>query len=263
MRVANAVLGKRRMLDWEALREAKRLAARSREVPSSEIVPSRRDFTAFLGTGDRKCAPIPLFRRRDPYTGACWEWDAQALLPLFDEEDVPALAVTTESVFHGGRAADLRAVAPRALAPVLQDDLVIDPGGVLESRLLGADATIVPVAWLDDAELDAIVGTARSVHMAVVLAVESEADLHRALEMANMPLGLWLRDPDGRPRPERIERLSARAPRSRALLALGDVPDLDTWHRLEGLVDAALVAGFLFGSPDPVAALGALCGKGA
>ncbi len=165
-------------MDWRLLEATREAAPR---IALSEVRPSIRDFSQYLGAGRQTLGVIPLLARRDPLTGAALATDdVAALAAALDTLEIPALAVATAPGAFAGRLADLTAVAAVASAPLLRYDCVASENRLYESRLAGADAVLVPVA-LAAAELPRLVALARAVHVACVAEVATRADCEAAL----------------------------------------------------------------------------------
>lgn len=237
--------------DWieEKLREVDRLG----RVATNLVVPSRRDFTQFIGVGRGDLALVPRLKRCDPQTGGEWPGkDLAALARVLDETEVAALAICTAAV-HGAAVEDLAAVRVVASAPLLRDDLCMDPAQVYESRLLGADAVRIPMAELDAEAVENLIGIAQSVHMTPVLELIGPNDLARVPLRGVHCVGLAATGVGGRADLPAIRATADRVPRNVSVILLSEVADLAAAASLRGLVDAVVVGDALLSSPDPLA----------
>jgi indole-3-glycerol phosphate synthase/phosphoribosylanthranilate isomerase len=243
-------------IDWQRVRAAAEAqAATLGDLPLSEVTPSRRDFTQFIGNGRREVSVIGTLRRRNPLSGATWsDLDFAARAAALDDAEIAALAVTTEPLFHDGRLGDLRLVSEAASAPLLRDEPLVDPAQIYHGRVHGADACIIAVAWVSDQTLAEMMRVARSLHMAAVLGIEGEADAARAATHDRSFVGVRAGRDDGSLDLDRLARLAQAIPGRHAVVLLDDVRP-DQWSELRGLVDAALVAGALMETDDPAAAV--------
>jgi indole-3-glycerol phosphate synthase len=73
---------------------------------------------------------------------------------------------------------------------VLRKDFIIDAYQVYESRAMGADAILLIVACLDDAQMKDYEAIARGLGMAVLVEVHDAAELDRALKLKTALIGV-------------------------------------------------------------------------
>src|SRR5690606_4021491 len=78
--------------------------------------------------------------------------------------------------------------------PVLRKDFTIDPWQVAEARAIGADAILVIVAALEDAEMAEIEAAAIERGMDVLVEVHDEAEMDRAARLRSRLIGVNNRD---------------------------------------------------------------------
>ncbi len=100
----------------------------------------------------------------------------------------------TDVDHFGGSVADLRAARAAVDIPVLRKDFTVDPRDVCDARIMGADAVLLIVAALDDAELRALHQLAGDVGIDVLVEVHDEAELERALDVGATVVGVNQRD---------------------------------------------------------------------
>lgn len=91
------------------------------------------------------------------------------------------LSVLTDAPYFQGHEEFLIAARTACDLPVLRKDFMIDPWQVAEARSIGADAILIIVAALEDAEMQAIEAAAIERGMDVLVEVHDEAELSRAL----------------------------------------------------------------------------------
>jgi len=228
------------------------------DLPLPEIVPSRRDFTQFVATQKHGIALVPRLQRANPASGRAWPaLDLVAFARACDDSDAAALAVRTAALF-GNAVADLDAVAAAVTAPLLRDDFCLHERQVLQSRLHGADAVLLPAAELDPAALRDLSALASSLHMTSVIEVGSEAGLRAALPLHTACIGIAGTAPGGRADAQRVRALASQVPRQRTVLLLDEVAALDELLPLSGVIDAAVVGDALLDVADPAAAIAAV-----
>lgn len=90
------------------------------------------------------------------------------------------LSVLTDAPYFQGHEDYLIAARAACALPVLRKDFMVDPWQCLEARAIGADAILIIVAALDDAQMAEIEAAARGQGMDVLIEVHNEAELKRA-----------------------------------------------------------------------------------
>ena len=162
-----------------------------------------------------------------------------------------AISVLTDTPFFSGSLDDLRTVRSRFEGPVLAKDFIVDPRQVAEARLHGADAVLVILAMLEDAEAASIMAEASRLGMDVIVEVHDEAELDRALALNAEIIGINNRDLRTLKTDLAVtERLVERVPADRLVISESGIRDRSDVERLASSVDAFLVGSSLMASPD-------------
>jgi indole-3-glycerol phosphate synthase len=102
--------------------------------------------------------------------------------------------VLTDKSFFGGSIEDLAAARRHFDGPILGKDFFIDPRQVVEARLAGADAVLVMLSLLDDAEAREIIAEAERFGMDALVEVHDEAEMARAGALGADLVGVNNRD---------------------------------------------------------------------
>jgi indole-3-glycerol phosphate synthase len=162
--------------------------------PAVQAAPPVRPFAEALARPGRTNV-IAEHKRRSPSRGAIRE----DLLPadvarLYETAGAAAISVLTDEPFFGGRMAHLEEVRAASALPVLRKDFVLDPWQVWEARAAGADAVLLIVAALTDAELRGLLGVTRDAGMAALVEVHGPGELDRALAAGAGVVGVNSRD---------------------------------------------------------------------
>ena len=100
------------------------------------------------------------------------------------------LSVLTDRQFFQGSVDYLKQARASCPLPVLRKDFMVDPWQIYESRAMGADAILLIVACLDDAQMAEMEAIARSLDMAVLVEVHDAPELQRALKLKTPLVGI-------------------------------------------------------------------------
>lgn len=104
------------------------------------------------------------------------------------------LSVLTDAPYFQGHEDYLIAARNACALPVLRKDFMIDPWQVAEARAIGADAILIIVAALDDAQMAEIEAAAIERDMDVLVEVHDEAEMDRAARLRSRLIGVNNRD---------------------------------------------------------------------
>ena len=99
-------------------------------------------------------AVIAEIKRRSPSKGALApDLDPATLASSYAAAGAACCSVLTDEDHFGGSPADLAAARAAVAVPMLRKDFTVSANDVVDARLMGADAVLLIVAALDDAEL--------------------------------------------------------------------------------------------------------------
>jgi indole-3-glycerol phosphate synthase len=104
------------------------------------------------------------------------------------------LSVLTDAPYFQGHEDYLIAAREACDLPVLRKDFMIDPWQVAEARAIGADAILIIVAALDDAQMAEIEAAAIERGMDVLVEVHNAAEVARAARLRSRLIGVNNRD---------------------------------------------------------------------
>ena len=154
------------------------------------------------------------------------------------------LSVLTDAPYFQGHEDYLMDARAACDLPVLRKDFTVDPWQVAEARAIGADAILVIVAALEDAEMAEIEAAALDREMDVLVEVHDEAELGRAARLRSRLIGVNNRDlRTFRTDLATTERLAPLAPADTLLVGESGIDRHDDLERLA----AAGVRCFLVG----------------
>ena len=154
------------------------------------------------------------------------------------------LSVLTDAPYFQGHEDYLMDARAACDLPVLRKDFTVDPWQVAEARAIGADAILIIVAALEDAEMAEIEAAALERGMDVLVEVHDEAELERAARLRSRLIGVNNRDlRTFRTDLATTERLAPLAPADTLLVGESGIDRHDDLERLA----AAGVRCFLVG----------------
>lgn len=138
---------------------------------------------------------IAEFKRASPSRGAISAAaDPAEVARAYAAAGACCLSVLTEEAHFGGADADLMTACAAVALPVLRKDFTLDPYQVVEARAIGADAVLLIMAALGDAQAAELEAAARELGLDVLLEVHDEVELDRALRLRSSLIGINNRD---------------------------------------------------------------------
>jgi len=122
------------------------------------------------------------------------EFDAAMLARQMETGGAAVLSVLTDEKFFQGSLENLRRASAAVSIPCLRKDFMVDEFQVLEARANAADAILLIVAALSDAELRTLRQSAKAHGLDVLCEVHDRAELDRALALDCECVGVNSRD---------------------------------------------------------------------
>ncbi len=158
----------------------------------------RRDFSgALLDRANRAqgVALIAEVKKASPSAGIiCKDFDPVRIAKEYEAAGANCLSVLTDEKFFQGSLDYLRQIRAAVKLPLLRKDFIIDERQILEAIEWGADAILLIVSILSDAQLKRFHSLATEAGLAVLVEVHDSEELERALKIGAELIGVNNRD---------------------------------------------------------------------
>lgn len=193
-----------KLLD-EIMRWKRQELSRQKQIVSTANLRALAPFTPPpLDLAAALAAPgvslIAEVKRASPHKGLlCHDFDPAQLALAYAQGGAAAISCVTDAKFFQGQLEHLTAIKEafrrqQIALPVLRHDFIFDPYQVLEARAAGADALLLILALLGDAEYRDLLAYTHELGMAAVVEVGDEGELARALHQHPRLIGVTNRD---------------------------------------------------------------------
>ncbi len=246
-------------------RELSLLSNGQRESMRDAAVAARKDRVARFRSAlvARPTAIIAEFKRHSPSAGDIQGGaDPVEVARRYEEGGAAAMSVLTEPEHFKGSLDDLRRVAGGVSLPLLRKDFMVDRHQVYEAAIAGAEAVLVIVAGLTDADALKLLDAAHVVHLDALVEVHTEEELRRAVVLGATLIGVNNRNLKTlKVDLETSLRLAEVAPQDATLVAESGLRTREDIERLRGAgYKAFLIGETLMRSGDPLTTLRELQG---
>jgi indole-3-glycerol phosphate synthase len=235
------------------------LAVDAEARAASPVRGFERALRAKIAAG--RPAVIAEVKKASPSKGVLREqFDPTAIAQSYERAGAACLSVLTDRPFFQGAPEYLVAARGACALPALRKEFIIDEYQVAESRALGADAILLIVSALTDAQLGALEACAHSYGMDVLVEIHDGGELDRALALKTPLLGINNRNlRNFSVTLDTTFNLLPRVPADRLVITeSGILARHDVALMRERGVHAFLVGEAFMRAPDPGAALTAL-----
>jgi indole-3-glycerol phosphate synthase len=171
-------------------------AAQRAELEKMAAAHRPRGFRArLMQTAKASPAVIAELKKASPSRGVIREdFLVAELAREMEQAGAAALSVLTEEKHFQGSLENLRLASKTVSIPCLRKDFIVDELQLLEARAHGADAALLIVAALSDAELKQLDRAARDLQLDILCEVHDEEELRRAVDIGFDVIGVNNRD---------------------------------------------------------------------
>lgn len=243
--------------------QARKAVADMRALEQAAAAHAPRGFAGALRAkaAAEGVAVIAELKKASPSKGLIRpEFDPAALAVEMQRGGAAVLSVLTDEKFFQGSLQYLREASAAVSIPCLRKDFMVDEFQVLEARANCADAILLIVAALTDAELRTLRDAARSMELDVLCEVHDAEEVERALALDCECVGVNSRDlKTFHVSLERAAELAARLPESAVRVAESGIHTADDMRRLRAAgYEAFLIGESLMRKPQPGEALAEL-----
>lgn len=154
-----------------------------------------RGFRRVLGAQGNGIAVIAELKKASPSRGVIRaNFEVETLARELEAAGAAALSVLTDAEFFQGSLDNLRRASAVVQIPCLRKDFIVDEFQLLEARANSADAILLIVAALSQAELVGLTIQSRDYGLDALCEVHDEEELHRALDAGCNLIGVNNRD---------------------------------------------------------------------
>ena len=153
---------------------------------AAEQADAPRGFARALQTqvATGRSAVIAEVKKASPSKGVLRDpFDPAAIAISYAQHGAACLSVLTDERFFQGGRRNLELARAACALPVIRKDFIVDELQVTEARAMGADAILLIVACLDDAQLLDLESCASELGMDVLVESHDAAELDRALRL--------------------------------------------------------------------------------
>jgi indole-3-glycerol phosphate synthase len=188
------------------------------------------------------------------------DFDPVVLARSLEAAGAAALSVLTDREFFQGSLENLTRASASVRIPCLRKDFILDPFQIMEARAAGADAILLIVAALSDADLKNLHAEATRMELDVLCEVHDREELDRAVALGFTVIGVNSRnlhtmEVDPQTQIDLAQLLPSKVLR---VAESGIRQPSDIAQMAEAGYDAFLVGESLMRQPDPAVALAAL-----
>ena len=173
-------------------REVEKLLPRAEHLRLAAL--QRNEFRSFARAIDRGPSELGLIaevKKASPSAGTIAEtFEPTEIAKRYEAAGAHAISVLTDTEFFGGNLSHLTQVRSAVGLPCLRKDFIIHAVQIHEACVAGADAILLIVAALEQAQLAELHRSAEACQLDVLVEVHTLDELERALEVGARIIGI-------------------------------------------------------------------------
>ena len=157
-----------------------------------DLVPTKKDmYSALRRTEDKPEASFILeCKKASPSKGLIRaDFDVKAIAQIYDKY-AATISVLTDEKYFQGTYDYLKMVTDTVSCPVLNKDFFIDTYQVYLARYYGADAILLMLSVLSDAEYKELAEVAERYNLAILTEISNDEELERAIALNSKVIGI-------------------------------------------------------------------------
>ena len=248
------------ILDTIVEDKKKRRVEHKNRVPLAEVrkqaeSDTREKISFYEALAKPGMSIIGEFKKASPSLG-----NITSKIDLIDRIDeynasVDAISCLTEEDHFHGNIDYLKQIRERSSLPIIRKDFMIDEYQFYEAKAIGANAILLIMAILDDAQIKAFYQLTKELGLDALVEVHDEREMERALKLDCDIIGVNNRDlRDFTIRLDTTKRLSKMVPKDKVFVAESGIVQDDDVIFLKGCnVDAFLIGRAFMEAEDPKA----------
>tara|TARA_E500000178_G_scaffold79417_1_gene77673 strand:+ start:881 stop:1693 length:813 start_codon:yes stop_codon:yes gene_type:complete len=123
---------------------------------------------------------ITEVKKASPSKGIIREhFEPVTLAKIYEDSGASAISVLTDVPFFKGHLSYMNDIAKQSSIPILRKDFIIDPYQIAEAKAYGADAILLIVRILSNAQLDELLSVAKELHLDALVECYDTVDQER------------------------------------------------------------------------------------
>jgi indole-3-glycerol phosphate synthase len=220
--------------------------------PGQRDIPGIRDFNSAISQPGR-INLIAEIKFASPSAGMIREkTDPVKIGRIYEQAGAAAISLLTDQKFFHGHLENLPAVKQAVNLPVLRKDFIIDEIQIREALAWGADAILLIVRILSQAQLKEFLHISQENGLAALVEVHDRKDLEKALDAKAEIIGINNRDLDTfKINLQTTPKLTAQIPEGHIIVGESGIHNPKDIEGLKGSkVNAVLVGSSLMSSDD-------------